>query len=362
MTTYKLKGINALRNVKIKWDFLHAAVKFWDPEDHVFWFKTVELYPTIEEFSAILGYDPNKKSVAVYYDPKHKEIFSNALGLPTSIIGRMIEGHMVNLHAILSRLINKHTYGVTDNLQKNFGSALCFIRELLLCFGRPGFADAQAISVVSQIKGSNNPISLILPETHLGSDSVFHGEESQNFLGSPLTSQIWLMEKLDMIARPTIANYGPGSFLNKTVFKTDCQTKRKWVKFLNKKSSAPIQWNCYCWKFPPPLLRSPGSNHIFIVGLRRATFYKADRLLRQFQYDQGMLGGRGRKPFTPVDTNPTSIKNMLLGLEMPNRVDQSFVKAYFHRMTTEYSNWLVHKIADKEADMVAMRKQFLRDN
>ena len=31
-------------------------------------------------------------------------------------------------------------------------------------------------------------------------------------------------------------------------------------------------------------------------------------------------------------------------------------------MTTEYSNWLVKKVADKEADMVAMRKQFLRDN
>ena len=31
-------------------------------------------------------------------------------------------------------------------------------------------------------------------------------------------------------------------------------------------------------------------------------------------------------------------------------------------MTTEYSNWLVDKIADKEANMVAMRKQFLRDN
>ena len=31
-------------------------------------------------------------------------------------------------------------------------------------------------------------------------------------------------------------------------------------------------------------------------------------------------------------------------------------------MITEYSNWLVDKIADKEANMVAMRKQFLRDN
>jgi len=29
-------------------------------------------------------------------------------------------------------------------------------------------------------------------------------------------------------------------------------------------------------------------------------------------------------------------------------------------MTTKYSNWLVDKIAEKEADMVATRKQFLK--
>ena len=86
------------------------------------------------------------------------------------------------------------------------------------------------------------------------------------------------------------------------------------------------------------ILRSPGSDHIFIVGLRRATFYKADKLLRQFQYEQGMPGGKRRRLFTHVDTNPTSIRNMLLGLEMADRVDQSFAKVHFHRMTTEYSN------------------------
>ena len=68
-TAYKLEGIKPLRNVKIKWNFLRAAVKFWDPEDNVFWFKTTELYPTIEEFSAILGYDPSKKSVVVSMIP-----------------------------------------------------------------------------------------------------------------------------------------------------------------------------------------------------------------------------------------------------------------------------------------------------
>ena len=47
-TAYKLEGIKALRNVKIKWDFLRAIMKFCDTKDHVFWFKTAELCPTIE--------------------------------------------------------------------------------------------------------------------------------------------------------------------------------------------------------------------------------------------------------------------------------------------------------------------------
>ena len=75
-----------------------------------------------------------------------------------------------------------------------------------------------------------------------------------------------------------------------------------------------------------------------------------------------MPGGKRRRTFTPVDTNPTSIRNMLLGLEMAYRVDQSFMKVHFQWMTTEYSNWLVNKIVDMEANMVAMRKQFFRDN
>ena len=101
-TAYKLEGIKALRNVKIKWNFLCVAVKFWDLEDRVFQFNTAEFYLTIEEFSAILGYDPSKKFVAVSCDPRHKESLSGALGLPISITDSMIEGHMVNLRATIS--------------------------------------------------------------------------------------------------------------------------------------------------------------------------------------------------------------------------------------------------------------------
>ena len=152
----------------------------------------------------------------------------------------MVEGRMVNLRAIVLRLINKCTYGVIDNMQNNFCLALCFVGEFWLCSERHGFADARAISVTSQVKDGDSPISLILTETLLGLDAVFHGEESENFLGSPLTLQIWLMERLDMITRPIAGNYGPSSFLNRTVIKTKCQIESDWVKFLSKKSNASI--------------------------------------------------------------------------------------------------------------------------
>ena len=42
--------------------------------------------------------------------------------------------------------------------------------------------DAQAISVASQIKDGDNPISLIFAETLLGLDAIFHGGETHVFV------------------------------------------------------------------------------------------------------------------------------------------------------------------------------------
>ena len=105
----------------------------------MFRFKIAELCPTIEEFSAILGYDPGRKSITVSCDPRHRESLSNVFSLPTSITSCMVEGHMVNLCAIISRLVNKCTYGGIDNMQKNLACLYALWH---------GFTDARAMSVV----------------------------------------------------------------------------------------------------------------------------------------------------------------------------------------------------------------------
>ena len=86
---------------------------------------------------------------------------------------------MVNLHAAVTRLIHRRTHGMYDNMQKNFGLALCFMGEFLLCSGRPCYVDAQAILIVGHVKGGDNLASLIMAATLLWLEFVFLGGESQ---------------------------------------------------------------------------------------------------------------------------------------------------------------------------------------
>ena len=106
--------------------------------------KRLNFVPQLKNFQLFWVMIPAKKSVTVSCDPRHRKILFGALGLSTSITNSMTEGHMVNLHAIVSRLLNKRTYGVTDNKKFFFGLALCFMGEFLLCSRRPSFMDARA--------------------------------------------------------------------------------------------------------------------------------------------------------------------------------------------------------------------------
>ena len=53
--------------------------------------------------------------------PSTEEILFDALGPSVSITGSMIEGHMVNLHTIITRLIHRHTHDMFDNMQNYWG-------------------------------------------------------------------------------------------------------------------------------------------------------------------------------------------------------------------------------------------------
>ena len=63
---YNLHHLKFFLNLKLDYDFLNGALTFWNPTLHVFRFKEMELCPTMEEFSVILGIKiPSQQEIAI---------------------------------------------------------------------------------------------------------------------------------------------------------------------------------------------------------------------------------------------------------------------------------------------------------
>ena len=52
---YGMLCLKTCQYVHIDFNFLKAAMAFWDPFEHVFYFNGLKLCPLYEEFSAIVG-------------------------------------------------------------------------------------------------------------------------------------------------------------------------------------------------------------------------------------------------------------------------------------------------------------------
>ena len=60
---YHLEALLGLQQINIDYNFLHAALNFWDSDHHVFSFRGNEICHLPDEFAAILGYPTNATPV-----------------------------------------------------------------------------------------------------------------------------------------------------------------------------------------------------------------------------------------------------------------------------------------------------------
>ena len=90
------------------------------------------------------------------------------------------------------------------------------------------------------------------------------------------------------------------------------------------------------------MFRSPGWDHIFLVGLRITSFYKYDRLLRQFGLEHVLILGHTNS-FVATDVTPTVKAKVESGLLDAHRADRTFARLGLIGMTEE----LVSSLKDK---------------
>ena len=96
--------------IKVDEPILSAAAKFWIPTQHVFQFNGVELCPTLEEFSAIMG----KPNVSTFILPTiDKDFFDMAhqlLGIPLAMAQRWCNFSKLNIRMVFMYFYQKNAH------------------------------------------------------------------------------------------------------------------------------------------------------------------------------------------------------------------------------------------------------------
>ncbi|GMY19911.1 hypothetical protein FCV25MIE_15150 [Fagus crenata] len=215
------------------WDLLHASLKFWDREDHVFRFNLDEICPTIEDFLAILGADSSLPTVIPTLQNSYTSSMGKLFNPPTTIILR--------------------------------------IEDIVWS----GFADMRISTLIPQLLDGKSLVPIVIVETMNGLDAMYRGE-TDIFRRSPLLLQVWLMDRLALIVPPTMTVYEPKHYLMRNLVRQDLVSMEDYLVDMCRRSCNHIRWSCPWWKNGMPILRACGRDHVSLFGLGHTSFYRGD--------------------------------------------------------------------------------------
>ena len=355
--SFKLHSLFSIKGVRREWDLLRASFNFWDPEDHVFRFHLDEICPTIEEFSAILDIDQHLPFAVPVLKRSYHETLCEVLGLPLPIVMKMLESRGLNLRLLLEEAQTKVPSSVLESHQKLSALAMAFIGDFLLSSPHSEFADVRISTLIPQLLQGKSIVPIILAETLNGLDAVVRGETSI-LLGSPHVLQLWLMDRLALIAPPTVAIYKPKHYKTRSLTRPDLQSEKDFLVELCRRTGKHIRWSCPWWQCGLPILRSPGRDHVSVFGLGSNSFYRGDRVFRQFGLRQH-IPAEG-VPHAQKELTPQLITKIERNLTHPTKADSMSSRTKSFLMSDSYKTWITEKVWIKEAKRIDERKKYLK--
>ena len=173
---------------RINFPFLHVVAEFWDPKDHVFRFKTMEICPLPEEFEAILGSqsDSTCQIATPSFEIPDLHSIQYHMARMFSFSPQTSLQHVSSDTIIMSSLLNFVV--AMDKLEVYWPQllALCLYSQFLL-ISFFGDCDPKILSILDQVEAGHNPFPLILAETIHGLD---HFAKTRRFSGSPMLLEV----------------------------------------------------------------------------------------------------------------------------------------------------------------------------
>ncbi|KAK9689499.1 hypothetical protein RND81_09G063200 [Saponaria officinalis] len=199
------------RQLRVEPDFLDACLKFWDPLLNVFRFPSGEVCPLVEEFSAIGGWSHRAVQVALRTELSYRAQVQNFLELSGTQVDDLFEGQRINMLRLSERFSNLSDTSISAEARRK-ALSFCLIHRYAFCdlMDERAFGLPRLVGVVEQMMVGRNPTSLILGETLVGLTDRLTSSVHE-YRGSPRILQIWLMERLSVLAPvPFGVAFAPG--------------------------------------------------------------------------------------------------------------------------------------------------------
>lgn len=172
---HRLHALKHLRNIRIRPDLLHAAVRFWDSEVHVFRFRLQELCPTVEEFHAYLGSHESDEPIVPMIRASMKKLLKIKLGVSIGVADFFTQGGTINILQLFGMF--SPPKDLTDfeyQGRQMTACCICLIAAFLLVpsVGEPS---TLLVGVEAEIEARKDVAPLVLVETLIGLDAVRAG-------------------------------------------------------------------------------------------------------------------------------------------------------------------------------------------
>ncbi|KAI8568261.1 hypothetical protein RHMOL_Rhmol02G0184200 [Rhododendron molle] len=264
--THGLAAVRFLRNIQLQPAILQSAVRFWDPDVHVFRFGDDELCPTVEELQGYLQSFASHLIVIPPYRKSMSKLLKTSLDITTGAAESLLSGGQINIMRLMEWYGPEGDTGdMAWQARRHFALVISVLAAYLLV-SPTGQVNPSLVSVATQLGGRRNVVPMVLAETLIGLDLVASGQ-TMIFGGSPLLSQLWLSDKLGLIAAP-VANWPrlPGQMHQREMLYPEMPTA-EWVRFMNELPSEEITWRHEELGILDMAVKSAGYERVVIAGL-----------------------------------------------------------------------------------------------
>lgn len=167
--TYHCDVLAHLRLVRLDMPFLHAAIRFWDPNTHTFRFNNNEITPLPEEIGAIIEWPKDGLPCMPDFSEFYYQFFENFLGLEKHEVADIVHGHEVNLLKLVSRF---RGMGRISPAFRRRAFIYCLFCHYLFPYTSENLGIAPVISIVEQCEVGRSPTMLCAGELMLSLDDL----------------------------------------------------------------------------------------------------------------------------------------------------------------------------------------------